>query len=84
MSLYDFDRIATEVRQEVARARAKWADVDEFNAKDNFILYSLAYIGRAIHTVRNDRYNQRSMLIKAIGLLFRAVEKMDNDGDTSP
>lgn len=67
-------KILAEVTAEMERARAKWAELDATNTSEDFILYALAYIGRATPAARNNREDKHEMLIKAIGLLARAAE----------
>lgn len=67
------------VEKERQRALALWTELDEENTLDDYILYSLAYLGRATSAARNKDLDAKEMLIKAMGLLVTGIEKrIDN------
>ena len=54
-------------------ARERWADLDETNTSDNFILYAMTYLGRGTSSHRNADIDRVDMLMKAAGLIIEAA-----------
>lgn len=75
--------VLKEIEEEMGKAARAFETEDKTNTAQDFINYSLAYIGRATSAQRNDAEisygrikSRREMMIKAIGLLIRAAEEL--------
>lgn len=79
----DLNRVFEAASDAAAAARMRWTSLDRTNTPDQFITYSLAYIGRATSAERNSLDiatgivgGRREMLVKAIGLLAEAAARL--------
>lgn len=62
-----------EIERIMEAARKQWEGLDPVNTGDDFILYSLAYLGRSTDAKRNEGLDRKDMLRKAAGLLIEAA-----------
>ena len=70
-----------EIEEEARRAMTKWQGLDQINTTNDFIAYTLAYLGRAaVGAHRNIGLDEREMLIKAGGLIISAIEHLPKQG----
>lgn len=70
------DAALAEVRTQALRAHANNTEFDRFNSVNDFIAYTIAYLGRATEQLpRNetDGINTRDMLKKAAGLVVTCM-----------
>lgn len=73
--------LIAEVNAEMRAGATAFEQLDQTNTADDFVLYSIAYVGRSISNVgrnQTEGYStssqRRAMIAKAIGLLARAYE----------
>lgn len=67
--------IYNEIEEAIKAAAAKGlADVDEDWTRNDWLAFANAYLGRASDGVHRNNDDPREMVIKAAGLLVRALE----------
>jgi hypothetical protein len=59
------------------KSRVRWPTLDKSNTDQDYILYALAYIGRATTAAQNVGFDRKEMLGKAASLLVAAMTAID-------
>lgn len=75
------DNILEEIKEEALRGRETFSDYDKVNSRNDYIAYSIAYLGRAVESCRRNEREQcdpEDNLIKAAGLIVNALDKLRN------
>ena len=77
MSTDRINQTVLEIEAEARRAMEKWEVLDQTNTTNDFIAYTLAYLGRAAVGAYRNTGDEREMLIKAGGLIVSAIENLE-------
>ena len=75
------DRIMELIKEEALRGREVFSEYDKVNSRNDYISYSIAYLGRAVEFCRRNEREQcdpEDNLIKAAGLIVNALTKLEN------
>ena len=78
MSTDRINQTVLEIEAEARLAMAQWEELDKVNTTNDFIGYTIAYLGRAVVGARrNADIDIREMLVKAGGLIVSAIENLE-------
>jgi hypothetical protein len=78
MSTDRVNQTVLEIEAEARLAMDKWKEFDKVNTTNDFIGYTIAYLGRAVVGARrNADIDTREMLVKAGGLIVSTIENLE-------